>query len=58
MRCLYILDINLLSSVLFANIFSHPIGCLFVLLMVYFAVQKLLNLIRYHLFFISFVLGD
>ena len=30
---------------LFANIFSHSIGCLFVLFVVSFAVQNLLNLI-------------
>ena len=60
MSCLYILDINLLS-VIFANIFSHSVGCLFILSMVSFAVQKLLSLIRSHLFifdFISFALGD
>ena len=32
----------------FANIFSHSEGCLLVLFMVSFAVQKLLSLIRYH----------
>ena len=46
MSCLYILEINLLSVVSFAIIFSQPEGCLFTLLMVSFAVQKLLNLIR------------
>ena len=59
--CLYMLDINRLSVISFANIFSHLVGCLFVSLMVSFAVQKLLSLIRSHLFvfaFISFVLGD
>ena len=40
MNSLYILDINLLSGIWFANIFSHSIGCLFILLMVSFAVQK------------------
>ena len=29
---LYILDINLLLEILFANIFSHSVGCLFILL--------------------------
>ena len=33
-----------------ANIFSHSVGCLFILLMVSLAVQKLLSLIRSHLF--------
>ena len=36
MNSLYILDINLLSGIWFANIFSHSIGCLFILLMVFF----------------------
>ena len=61
MSCLYILDINPLSVTLFANIFSHSVGYLFILLMVSFAVQKLLSLIRSHLFifaYISFALGD
>ena len=60
MSCLYILDINPLLVTLFADIFSHSIGCLFILLMVSFAMQKLLSLIRSHLFifaFISFALG-
>ena len=59
--CLYILDINSLSVLSFENIFSHSVGCLFILLMVPFAVQKLLCLIRSHLFtfaLVSFVLSD
>ena len=57
---LYVLEINPLSGTLFPNIFSHFIGCVFALLMVSFAMQKLLSLIRFHLFtfvFISFALG-
>jgi len=60
MSYLYILEINPLSVVSFAIIFSHSEGCLFTLLMVSFAVQKLLSLIRSHLFtfvFISITLG-
>ena len=60
MRCLYILEINSLSVVSFVIIFSHSEGCLFTLLIVSFAVQKLLSLIRSHLFtfvFISITLG-
>ena len=60
MSCLYILEINPLSVVSFAIIFSSSEGCLFTLLMVYFVVQKLLSLIRSHLFtfvFISVTLG-
>ena len=41
MGCLYILENNPLSVDSFANIFSHSEGCLFVLFMVSFAVQKL-----------------
>ena len=40
---LYILDINPLSDVL-VNMFSHSVGCLFILLMISFAVQKLFSL--------------
>ena len=54
MSCLYILEISLLSVASFANIFYHSEGCLFVLFMVSFGVQKLLSLIRSHL--IIFVL--
>ena len=58
--CLYIFEINSLSVASFAIIFSHYEGCLFTLLIVSFVVQKLLSLIRSHLFiaaFISNILG-
>ena len=61
MSRLYILEINPLSFVSFAIIFSHSEGCLFTLLIVSFPVQKLLSLIRSHSFifvFISITLGD
>ena len=54
-RCFYILEINPLSVASFANIFSHSVGCLFVLFMVSFAMQKLLSLIRSHLFIFVFI---
>ena len=60
MSCLYILEINPLSVVSFAIIFSHSEGFLFTLLIVSFYVQILLSLIRSHLFtfvFISITLG-
>ena len=60
MSCLYILAINPLSVASFAIIFSHPEGYLFTLLIVSFAVQKLLSLVRSHLFvfvFISITVG-
>ena len=53
MGCLYILEINPLSVVSFAIIFSHSESCLF-------AMRKLLSLNRSHLFtfvFISITLG-
>ena len=50
MSYLYILEINPLSVVSFAVIFSHSEGCLFILLIVSFPVQKFLSLIRSHLF--------
>ena len=56
MSCLYILEINPLSVVSLANIFSHSEGCLFVLFMFSFAVEKLLSLIKSHLVFFCFVL--
>ena len=48
MSCLYILEINSLSVVSFAIIFSHSEGCLFTLFVVSFAVQKFLTLTRSH----------
>ena len=55
MSCLYILEINPLSVDLYANIFSHSEGYLFVLFIVSFAVQKLLSFIRSHLFIFVFI---
>ena len=49
-NCLYILEINPLLVVSFAIIFSHSEDCLFTLLIVSFTVQKLLSLVRSHLF--------
>ena len=43
MSCLYILEINSLSVVSFAVIFSHSEGCLFTLLMVSFVVAEAFN---------------
>ena len=41
-KSLCILDMNPLSDIWFANIFFHSIGCLFILMMVSFAVQSVL----------------
>ena len=46
----YILDINPLSDMWFANIFSLFIVCIFILLIVSFALQKCFSLMLSHLF--------
>ena len=46
MSCLYIWEINSLSIVSFAIIFSHSDNCLFTFLIVSSIVQKILSLIR------------
>ena len=53
--CLYIFEINSLSVTLLAIIFSYSEGCIFTLLIVSFVVQKLLSLIRSHLFIFAFI---
>ena len=53
--CLYIFEISCLSVASFAIIFSHSEGCLFILLIISFVVQKLLILIRSHLFIFAFI---
>ena len=55
MSCFHILKINPLSVVSFAVIFSHSEIYLFSLFIVSFAVQKLLSLIRSHLFTFVFI---
>ena len=55
LSCLHVLGINSLSVVLFAIIFSHSEGCLFALLIFSLIVQKLLSLIRSHLFIFVFI---
>jgi len=54
MNCLYILEINLLS-VSFAIIFFHSEGCLLILFIVSFAVQKLLSLVRSNFLIFVFI---
>src|SRR5512138_822575 len=44
--CLNILEIKPLSIASFETIFSHSVNCLFIFFLVYFAVQKLVSLIR------------
>ena len=50
---LYILEIRPLSDVGLVKIFSHSVGCLFVLMTVSFALQKLLSFRRSHLFIVA-----
>ena len=61
MSSLYILEIKFLSGVSLANMFSHTVGSLFILVLFSLAMQKLFNLMRSHLFilpFMSLALGD
>ena len=61
MSSLYILEIKPLSEISLANIFSHKVGSLFLLLMFSLAMQKLFIWMRSHLFILSFMslaLGD
>ena len=51
---LQILCINPLLTIS-ANMFSHSVGCLFILLIVSFGMQQLFNLMYFHLFILSFV---
>ena len=55
MSCLYILEINPLSIVFFAIIFSHSDKCLLILFIVSFVMQELLNLIRSYLLIFVFI---
>ena len=52
---MYILEIKPLFDTSFANIFSYSVGCLLAFLMVSFAVQKFISLIRSHLFIFVFI---
>ena len=61
MSSLYILEIRPLSEVSLANMFSHTVGSLFIIMLFSLAMQKLFILMRSHLFILSFIslaLGD
>ena len=61
MSSLCILEIRLLSEVSLANMFSHIVSSLFILMLFSLAMQKLFHLMRSHLFILSFMslaLGD
>ena len=58
---LYLLEIKPLSEVSLANMFSHAVGSLFILMLFSVALQKLFILMKSHLFILSFkclALGD
>jgi hypothetical protein len=49
LRFSYVLDINLWSIEELAKFFSHSMGCLLILVVVFFDVQKVFNLKQLHL---------
>ena len=49
MSSLYILNISSILDVGLVKIFSQSVGCLYALLTVSFAIQKLCNFMRFHL---------
>ena len=55
MSSLYILEIRPLSEVSLANMFSHTVGSLCILMLFSLAMQKLFILMRSHLFILSFM---
>ena len=55
MSSLYILEIRPLSEVSLANMFSHTVGSLFILMLFSLTIQKLFKLMRSHLFTHSFM---
>ena len=55
MSSLYILEIKPLSEVSLAYIFSHTVGSLFISMLFSLALQKLFNLVKSHLFILSFL---
>ena len=61
MSSLYVLEIKPLSEISLANMFSHIVGSLFILMLFSLAMKELFNLMRSHLFILSFMslaLGD
>ena len=57
--CLYILEINPCSVASLEDTFYHSVGYLFFVVVVFFAVQKFLSLIKSHLvIFIFIALGS
>ena len=54
MSSLYILEIKPLSDASLANLFSHIVGSLFILMPFSLAMQKLFNLMKSYLFILAF----
>ena len=55
MSYLYILEIKPLLVTSFENIFSESVSCVFILFTVSFAMQKVMRLVRSHLFIFVFI---
>ena len=55
MSCLFILEVKSLSITSCVNMFSQFIGCIYILFMISFAVQKFISFIRSHLFIFAFI---
>ena len=59
--CLCTLDVNLISGMSFANVFSNSVGCLFVLSVISFSVKKLFYIYLSPIcvfLLVSFALGE
>ena len=58
---IYFGDQNLTCGISFANVFSHMVGSIFILLMISLVMQKAFILMKFHWFILSFMslaLGD
>ena len=55
MSSLYILEIRPLSEVSLANMFSHTVGSLCILMLFSLSMQELFILMRFHLFILSLI---
>ena len=53
--CEFFIYLDTLSEVSFANMFSHTVGSLLILMLFSLVMQKLFNLMRSHLFILSFM---
>ena len=51
----WVLDVNRLSDKWFANMLTHFVGWVFILLIISFTMQKIFSVIWFHLFIFAFV---